>query len=394
MIMFELKRPRVELDKQFLLLSSTAVLIFMAFFWHLSSLTGGLSPAENLSRINSHSLSAILNNPINAPHTALQYLLFKAHLDGIFFLRLASVIFGLMFLASFYKISKHWFGRFVASVTTLLLGMTPIFILASRNATPDIMYLSPLLVGALYFWLTRMAEPAWYAYLLFILAGCLVVYTPGLVWLLALGLFAIRNNLKPLIKLYDIKIQLASAFIILACLAPLVAGLIKHPELVRHWLLLPDNLWHLQVLENVGWAFLSVFWHSSQHHDLQIDTLPITTNAQLFLSIFGIYALWSRAQDKLIYLAATLLLIVLGSGLANNFGFLTLSIVPVILLAAAGLRYLHMEWQGVFPRNPLPRGLALFLIALVSLASINYGIRYSLLAWPNTVSTKATYVIK
>lgn len=61
---------------------------------------------------------------------------------------------------------------------------------------------------------------------------------------------------------------------------------------------------------------------------------------------------------------------------------------------AAGLRYLYIEWRHVFPLNPFAHSMALGLISLVVAASLLYGARYSLTAWPHSAEAKSSYVLK
>jgi hypothetical protein len=82
------------------------------------------------------------------------------------------------------------------------------------------------------------------------------------------------------------------------------------------------------------------------------------------------------------------------AGINQDLKFLTLGLPAVGLIVAAGLRYLYIEWRSVFPRNPLPRALALVLMSTVVGLHVWLGLRYSLIAWPHTVDTRQTYVIK
>ena len=79
----------------------------------------------------------------------------------------------------------------------------------------------------------------------------------------------------------------------------------------------------------------------------------------------------------------------------NRNLLLLIYVLPAVAVAvAAGLRYLYMEWKSIFPKNPIPKYLAVALITGLVGMHIAYGLRYSLLAWPNTAATKSTYVLK
>ena len=139
---------------------------------------------------------------------------------------------------------------------------------------------------------------------------------------------------------------------------------------------------------------LGLIWKTGVHHDLQIGRLAVLNLAEIALAVFGVYAFWSRARSKVAGLSLLVALSVLGAGLSGQLSLLLFSFIAVGLFMAAGLRYLLIEWQGVFPYNPLARGLALVLICLVSVANIYFGVRFSLVAWPHTLATKQVYMLK
>lgn len=392
--MLDLKKSRVELDRQFIAIFSSLVLVFITFFWNLGTLTRGLSPVEVATRVHSQNLHQIGADPINAPYSALQYLVHLAGLHTVFYLRLVSVILALVFVISFFKIARHWFGKPIALTSTIILMVTPLVVLTARSASANIMFLSPALVAAYYFWYSRMDSPTYLAYLGMIIITALVVYTPGLIWLLILSLYFIRANLLPMARYFSVKKNILAFLVAVATLTPLFIGLFNHPHYLRDLFLIPASLPHLHIFKDLMWATFGIGWHSSAHSIFQIDNLPLLNAAQAILAIFGCYALWSRARETLLGLLGVIGLSLIGVTLIGDYSLMLVSLVPLMILASGGLRYLYIEWRGVFPRNPLPRGLALGLVCLTVVACINYGLRYSLLAWPETVSTRSTYVLK
>ena len=85
---------------------------------------------------------------------------------------------------------------------------------------------------------------------------------------------------------------------------------------------------------------------------------------------------------------------VLAAGINRNLVLLTPALAAFSVALAAGLRYLYMEWKSVFPLNPIPKYMAIVLIASLALLHVSYGLRYSLSAWPNTTETRATFMLK
>lgn len=369
--------------------------LILIYFWRLGSWVGGYSPAEAKTISLSHGLQSLLDNPINAPHNFFLYLLQKVNYTDPFLMRGVSAVLALIFIVCFYKIARSWFGPFIGWVSTLFMATTPLMILAGRSATADIMFLSPLAVAGIYFWITRSKEPSRLAYLALLIVSALALYTPGIVWLLILGVVVARSNLKKLIKAQPRWLNALGVLLGLLLLSPLGLTAVGQPQVILNLLMIPDSLPQvLTAIKTTAWMILGLFWQTGTHHDLQIDRLPLLNLTQTVLVIFGIYAFWSRARDKIYGLMAMGVIGVLGAGINDNVAFLLFALPPACLLAAAGLRYLHLEWQGVFPRNPLPRALAVVLMFALVGMNLYYGVRYSLAGWPYTVATKSTYVIK
>lgn len=104
--------------------------------------------------------------------------------------------------------------------------------------------------------------------------------------------------------------------------------------------------------------------------------------------------MWRRARKELYGLSSLIVLGIVAAGLNQDLVFLTLALPGIGLIIAAGLRYLYIQWRQIFPRNPIPRALALTLMTLLVALNVFLGIRYSLIAWPHTLDTRHTYVLK
>ena len=394
-----LSLPRVKLKLEFerdvVVALATIGFVIGIYFWKLGSLTAGLGPSEAATRASAASAHLLYNNPVNDPHSVWIYLLTKLHVTSFFWLRSISAIFATIFVVCFYKIARSWFGKLVAWLSTLLLAATPLFILAGRSLSPEIMYLAPLALAALYFWLTRAKTANRLVYLAMAALAAVCLYAPGGIWLLAIGYGFSRSGLKQLRDYFPRKLSLLGALIFAILIAPLVAGLIRQPHLLRELAFIPAT-WPqpLTLIKQIAWAAIGLIWHSGIHPDLQIGRLPLLNAAQAILAVFGFMALFSRARTKTYGILAIIALGVIAAGINNNSAILLIALAPIMILVAAGLRYLLLEWQSIFPRNPIPRAFAYVLILSVCALSLIYGIRYSLVAWPNTVSTRTSYVLK
>lgn len=389
-------RSQVFIKPGWNLLASLILLLslYWLYFWRLSSLVPGLSAAEVSARSASASWQIILANPLFLPHKLLQHSLLALH-NGNFSLRATSAIWAGLFLLAFYHFVRIWFGKTIGTLASLLIAATPWIVILGRQATPEVMFLSPIIFLALYTVFLRAKKhllAAWIG-LCFGLAICL--YTPGLIWLISLAILIGREQILAAIKRLSGKQLIFGTVILLLGLIPLFRAFILSPHLIKSWLLIPAQ-WPSIIEQSklLLWAILSFFWHTRQHLDINIGRLPILNITALALVIFGSYAVFSRLKRSFYLLMLIILIPIILSAFNASAFILTLALPAIFILLAAGLRYLYIEWLSVFPRNPLPRILALILIGgLVSL-QLFFGYYYAQVAWPHTYNTKKTYVLK
>jgi hypothetical protein len=147
-------------------------------------------------------------------------------------------------------------------------------------------------------------------------------------------------------------------------------------------------------LKHLAWMITSLFFRTPYHDQMLIGRLPLLSVIQLALVVFGVYALYSAARKKAFWLSASVIMGVLLAALNNNLRLLFFSLPGLGIFMAAGLRYLYIEWRSVFPKNPIPKGLAIAMLAAVVTIQALYGLTYSLVAWPAAEPTKQVYVIK
>lgn len=387
------KKSKLEITKLTIGSLLLGGLIFTLFFWNLSALTKGLSPAEMSARSASSSVHIILNNPVYAPHKVLQYATSHIFTSSSLALRSVSSTLAIIFLVCFFMLVKSWFGKLIGFIAVLLLAATPWVVLLARSGGPEILLIAPVAVLASYYWLVRSkSRPAWLA---LIVSGCLVTYLPGGIWLILLGVIAARNSLIQSTGRIGFWEKIIGVMALTIILAPLVYGSLRNPSALKPLLLVPADWPSItESIKSTGWSFLSLFWRTPQHADFTIGRLPMLDGAQIVLSLFGGFALLKLARSKLYLLLGIVLFGVIAAGINRNLALLTFVLPPIALTVAGGLRYLYIQWRGVFPKNPLPKYFALTLIALLTSVHLFYGLRYSLIAWPNSAATRSTYVLK
>jgi hypothetical protein len=257
------------------------------------------------------------------------------------------------------------------------------------------MLTSSLALLAAYVWLTRTERWPNAAWMVLCIVAAIVFYTPGVVWVLAAGLALGRKRLEGKTENISQSSLAAGVVLFFVMIAGAVFAALRHLSVAKHLLLIPDSLpGPLIFLKQTGWALSGLFFRTQYHFDLNIARLPLLTVVALILSVLGIYTLLKRAKSDATFLICLLAIGVVSIGLGQEISF-SLFVLPVFgLAAAAGLRYLDFEWRSVFPRNPLPKLLAILLMVILVGLQLVYGVRYSLVAWPHTTETKTHYVLK
>lgn len=358
-------------------------------------MTPGLSPAEAAARTSSASLHGIYSDPVNAPLRLVQHLFYHLGHTGAFWMRLPSAIAGLIIAYCFYKLVTGWFGKLIGGLTAAIFVTTPIFMLSVRHASPTILLFALVVAMFLFAWLARTEKYKKLVWVLLLAASAVLLYVPGLVWWVAGAIIICHKRLLRLAIDLPRWVTAAGLLIWALILAPLVISAVSHPSILKHLALLPDHWGSIpHIIKNIGWMFLALFARAPFHFDLDIARQPLLDYAQTALLVIGAYAMWDAASRKAYVLGSNVLLAILLAGINNNPALLALGVPALAILMGAGLRYLYIEWRAVFPVNPVPKLLAASLIFVAVTAQVAYGLHYSLTAWPHTMETHNTYVIK
>lgn len=359
--------------------------------YRLGSLPAGISSQAQVEVNQSASLHTIFNNPVYAPHKLLLWATSKLWPHNLWAARLPAVLIGLALLACLFYILQKWFGRTVGLLATLIAGFTPWMLLASRQAEPLIIFSLPLALGAILLALPKSAHKNLLFGLLVVAVAC-SLYVPGLIWLLLLALVYRRQGFAEIIS--GIKGAVKSLWICvgLVLAVPFAWSLATNWHTNKILLGLPAHLpTPLIFAKDIAWSLLALVWRTPYHDSWMLGRLPALNIALAILAGFGVYAMLRLARAKakliLVYAAGAILLAALNSSL--QFEIMLLPVVFIFI--AAGIRYLYFEWHSVFPANPIPKLLALAAIIAISGLSVLYGIKASLVAWPNNSETKASY---
>jgi hypothetical protein len=393
-----IKMPRGKIawrPAKLLVYYSAALLGFVSLLlWHLSTKPSAASPAE-LAAKNSSNLTALGSNILFAPWRLLTDLFLHINSHSLLSLRLPSVLFAVLVAVCFYYALSSWLGKPIGFLSTVLLATTPFFLLLARNGTPDVLFLSLVILVSAYTFFSRNAKriPRTSA-LALIAAAAFCLYVPGMIWFLILGIILKRGQLFNVSfenKLYPYLFGVL--FLIL--IAPLILVLVLHPIQLKSLFLIPEHFkTPIHLLEDWLWMIVALFVRAKQHETLMIGRLPILDVAQTGLVLFGFYVIWSRLRAHFFTVVGLILFITFAAALDSRYNFLAGALALLSVAVAFGLRFLYIEWIHIFPRNPIPRTFAITLMALVVLVHVAYGIRYSLIAWPASVAVQHLYVLK
>ena len=369
-------------------LLTTALLLV----YRLKYLVPGFSPFEKSAVIASRSIKVMLENPLYLPHKVMQYIVAKLAHHGFIAMRGVSVIVALAVVALFFYSVRKWFGFRIAVITTILLTVSSWFLSVSRLASPDIMTLSLIAIVAIASWLphhkhTNIAVGLGAAMVTWLL------YIPGMIWFLLIGLIWRRKKVIALVK--DQKpLSIIAVMILVIIIAPLVIGLATDMTLLKSYLLIPAEPLQalLHVPKNMLLIPVHIFIRGEGNPLYQVGNLPLLDFMTTILVLLGIFNTVQneRRLDRLKFLFGGIVVISLMISLQS--GFPMVALIPFIyLLAASGVSYLNNQWFKVFPLNPIAKGIAVSL-ASVAIAAVGfYHLNYYFVAWPQVPTTKQIY---
>ncbi|HSX28986.1 MAG TPA: glycosyltransferase family 39 protein [Candidatus Saccharimonadales bacterium] len=373
----------------FLLMLGVAALLW----WRLGTLTHGYSPEELRSLQQSLSLKYIFNHPLNAPFYIIASGFYRVIGDSLLAVRLASAVFGLASIGIFYWLVRFWHGSRSALIGTILFGTSAWFLHTARFGSPDVLLFLLLGLVASAVWI-RHSKTGWPLLVGFALATALI-YVPGMIWFIALGVLWQWKRIDRLFKRNLIAVTIG-ALVVVAALAPLVWALYQHPELGKQVLGLPAQGWpdplaSLKALVHVPLAFL---WRSPENPAHWLARLPILDAFTLAMTGLGIYLYakyWRLKRSRFVCLA-----IVSGSILIALGGHVTLSIIMpfMFILAATGTDFMLEYWQRVFPRNIIAQAVGTVILAFAIFIAVWYNLRHYYVAWPDAPPTRAAFNIR
>lgn len=357
----------------------------------LNTLLPGYSGSEVQTYQSSTDLRQIFDNPLESPFTLVTHGLTYISDHSYLLTRLTAVGIGLVTLVAFCWLLQHWFDRRVAVFGTLLFGTSAWFLHTARLGSPDVLLFLVVVLVACGVWLKKTSNPL--ALLLCFVLSAALIYVPGMIWVVALGVLWQWKTIDRIFKRHLWMVTLGG-LVLVGALAPLGWAIYKTPEMWKSLVGLPAEGWPqaMEVLQNLYQIPLALFF---RHVDATPETwlanlaiFDIFSMAMLFLGgyVFIKYVNLQRVKLAALMLFVSIALISLGGNVT-----ISLLLPFMYIIVAAGIGFLFDRWFKVFPRNPIAHWLALVLVSLAVVTACSYQLRHYYIAWPRNSETRAIF---
>jgi len=379
--------------QQVVLSAAGIVLLFGLLLYHLGSLTIGLSAVEQQTATTPLGWHGLYHHPFYLPLTfvrSIVFFLFAHH--GQTLTRLPNILFGALSILAFAALIKLWHSTRTAFLATLLFATNAWVLHVSRLASYDVLYLwaMPVLL-LIYMAMQKGYERPVVFYGSALLLG-LLLYIPGLVWLVILEVFWLRSELLEGWKYFDRvweRILYGLSYIIWL---PLLVWRLHNINNLRMWLGLPAHLaTPFTLLKQLVAVGVHLFIRGPQYPQVWLGRTPMLDLFTLAVCLLGIYFYVTHLSTTRSRVLISWF--VVGAVLVGLGGPVSLSLmVPLVYIAVAtGIAYLLHRWLHVFPLNPLARGFGIGLIVVAVAVSSVYNLRAYFIAWPHNPTTQATF---
>lgn len=387
-------RNYLTANRPYLLLGLAALaLLAWLMLYKLGTLVPGLSVGEHVAATAPVGWHGIYHDALYLPLKAarsVDFYLFPSH--GAFLTRLPNTIFGALAIISFAWLIWLWHGRRTALIAGLLFATGAWTLHASRLASFDVLYLAAtpviLLMNVA---LHRRPDKTSAVYGSMLVWG-LLLYIPGMVWLLLVNTYFQRKSIAEgwhhFNRWWQRGLYALAGFVWL----PLLISNLRDTGLLKTWLGLPAHLdAPLMLLKHFAGVFVHLFIRGPQYPDMWLGRAPLLdvfTLAMFFIGLYFYAGHWQASRTRLLsgFFLVGAVLVALGGPVGLSL------LVPLLyVVAATGITYLVKEWLKVFPLNPLARGLGLVLVTAAVALACTYNLRAYFVAWPHDDTTAAVF---
>jgi hypothetical protein len=374
----------------------TIVCVILDSF-RVGSLVTGISSGEQRDAATPIGWHGIVHIPFNLPLELMRSLLRMLYTQqSAVLIRLPSVVLSIITVLAVCFVMRIWYGNRIALLGGILLATASWTLHVGRLGSDDALYFCslPLLLCSQI--VLNRYRHHWAAQYGSLLVWGLLLYVPGLFWLIAATIIIERKNIVTIWRqfhswwrrgLYGVAV--------LIWLPLLIKTFITNPHRILLWLGAPLKLpTPLHYVRQFGGVWIHLFIRGPAYPQLWLGRLPLLDAFTLCVTIIGLYFYARRSHSRRTHILAVY--VVLGVMLIALGGAVPLSLlVPVLyIIGAGGIAYLLHLWFTVFPFNPFARRLGLTVMVVAVAVSCTYNIRAYFIAWPNAPTTVMVFHLK
>ncbi len=379
---------------QSILVTTIATLVILVIlFFKLGSLPNGAHASEVMIYNENPSITSIVQQPVNAPYFITRNLVRKViPRHNLEVSRAVSATLGIVCVIAFFCLLSLWYRPKVAILATVLFASASWFLHIARIGLPDILQLLSVALILSWAWLSRNGGRQRKSVLLLAslsLAGLL--YVPGMIWIISAA-FLWRGKFL-VQKLWQFPKMLVVGCIVLGLLliSPLIITVARQPDNLYNIAGISQQITPRKALHNAETlpGYLAV--RAPADSRLAVGKAPLLDIFVVFMLVLGLYDVCTSLKLDRSKLTLGLFIIGYTITVLGDTNLLGMLVIPVFLLAAAGIGYLLDEWLSIFPRNPLARGIAMGLVTIAVLFAASYNITNYFIAWPHAQLTKSTF---
>ena len=365
--------------------------------YRINELLPGPSPSEISQGLAiTQDSTTILEQGVYLPYNLLQTISIGVFGESTLALRLPSVVFGFLILVMMYLLIHIWHREKIAIISIIFLATSSWFLTFARSGTPYIYVAFSIVLIFLSGTLLRHGSNRKRALLFSALVLPLTLYSPYMVYILALYVFLYRAELTATIQGMNRSDLAVVGVVGFATILPLIYAFVTSLDNIQIWLGIDEGIPSIkQFFENVFSGIRHILWHSQPNPEFHLANLAMLDIFTSTMAALGLYHYekhfnWMRTRFIIYGLAVSLLVFGLSSDEGRYF-----MVAPIIyILAATGIITLLNQWNRIFPINPFARTLALIPLALALLVTTQYHTDRYFSAWASSPATRKVYAIE
>jgi 4-amino-4-deoxy-L-arabinose transferase-like glycosyltransferase len=344
---------------------------------------GALRQGEVDSALTSGALSIESINPesvINLPYYLLQRLSFMFFGVSTLSIKLPSIVLGALTVLGIFALTRTWFRRNIAVITTAIAVSTAQFLFLLQDGTPYILlpFITVWLLVA-----STLITRAKYFSTFWKVVGCVLMaaalYAPlGIYVVIALVVTASAHpHIRYVIRRVSRTRLIIALLLGLASVAPLIYAVALKPSVALALLGIPSD--GINLVQSVPLALKTLFGFFSPSVTYLVQ--PLYSLGLAIIMGVGIYKLITVKHTARSYTILILSVFLLVFTLIDPSH--ALSLYPVaIVIAAMGLDSLISDWYKLFPLNPYARiaglvPISLFVVGLIFTDSMRFVYNYT-----------------